>query len=325
MGGVAVRRGPIGDIARTDTGTLVVTNYGDDTVTLLDADTLAVSGVVGVPGEPFAVAAADDRAFVSTSSAVFDAVSVIDTYTNTLVATYTLAFSVGALAASPDGKRVFAGRTGDGRVDVAVIDVTAERVGTIDVGTGPGIGIDAVQVDPTGKRLFVATTDARTSALVVIDVETARVAQRVAVDAPIRDIALGDRAVYILTSDRVRGGAVQIVDLSAGRVVDAIGLGVGAPTRLTMSDDKTRAYIVDYDNVTVLCTLTHKIVNAVQVTARPSCVAIDSDHSRLYVADCTGEVSAFSTASAMPLLYSQFMATDPMSVPDVPELEPVHA
>ena len=56
LGAVAVRRGPIGDIAATDDGTLVVTNPGDDTVSLLDADTLAVAGVVAVPGEPFAVA-----------------------------------------------------------------------------------------------------------------------------------------------------------------------------------------------------------------------------------------------------------------------------
>jgi hypothetical protein len=31
-----------------------------------------------------------------------------------------------------------------------VIDTTAERVGTIDIARGPGIGVDAVRVDPTG-------------------------------------------------------------------------------------------------------------------------------------------------------------------------------
>ena len=150
LGVVDVRRGPIGDIAAIDGGTLVVTNPGDDTVSLLDADTLAVAGVVAVPGDPFAVAVSDDRAFVSTSSSNVDAVSVIDTVTQTVVASYSLAFSVTALAASPDGKRVYAGRTGDGYVDVVVIDTTAERVGTIDIATGAGIGIDAVRVDPTG-------------------------------------------------------------------------------------------------------------------------------------------------------------------------------
>src|SRR6185312_57501 len=96
-----------------DDGTLVVTNHADDTVTLLRAGTLTEAGVVEVPGEPFAVVVADGRAYVSTSSESCDAISVVDTVTQTVVATYSLAFSVTALAASPDGKRVYAGRTGD--------------------------------------------------------------------------------------------------------------------------------------------------------------------------------------------------------------------
>ena len=135
LGAVDVARGPIGDIAATDDGTLVVTNHSDDTVSLLNPDTLAVVGAVAVPGEPFAVVVADGRAYISTSSASSDAVSVIDTTSQTVVATYSLAFTVTALAASPDGKRVYAARTSDGHADVAVIDTTAERVGTIDIAT----------------------------------------------------------------------------------------------------------------------------------------------------------------------------------------------
>ena len=163
-GAVAIRRGPIGDIAVGAAGTgVVVTHYGDDSVSFLNPDTLAVEDTIEVPGEPFAAVVADDRAYVSTSSSSYDAVSVIDTNTRTVIATYPLAFGVTALAVSPDGKRVYAGRTGHDHVDVAVIDTTAERVGTIDLATGAGIGVDAIAIDPTGKRLYVATTDARGS------------------------------------------------------------------------------------------------------------------------------------------------------------------
>jgi DNA-binding beta-propeller fold protein YncE len=323
LGSVDVRCGPIGDIAATDDGTLVVTNPGDDTVSLVAASTLAIAGVIAVPGEPFAVAVSDDRAFVSISSSNSDAVSVIDTVTHTVVATYSLAFSVTALAASLDGKRVYAGRTGDGHVDVVVIDTTAERMGTIEIATGAGIGIDAVRVDRTGKRLYVATTDSRGSALVAVDVETARVERRMSIGAPIRDIAVADDIAYVLTSDRARGGVVKVVDLSTGRVTGTVDLGVGAPTQMTISADKTRAYIVDYDKVTVLCALTNKIINRVTIDARPSCVAVDSDTGRLYVADYSGSVTTLSVAPAMPLLYSHFVATDPIFVPEVAERQPV--
>jgi len=323
VGAVDVQRGAIGDIAATDDGILVVTNHADDTVSLLRAGTLAVSGVVEVAGEPFSVVVADGRAYVSTSSASSDAISVVDTVTQSVVATYSLAFSVTALAASPDGKRVYAGRTGDGTVDVVVVDTTAERVSTIDIATGAGIGIDALRVDPTGKRLYVATTDDRGSALVIVDVETARVQRTVQIGSPIRDIAIADRVAYVLTSDRATGGAVKVVDLSNGRVTGTAELGIGAPTQMTVSADKTRAYIVDYDNVTVLCTLTLKIVNKVKLDARPSCVAVDSDAGRLYVADYAGGVTGLSVEAARPLLYSQFVATDPIYAPQAADLEPV--
>jgi YVTN family beta-propeller protein len=324
MGVVDVRRGPIADIAAIDDGTLVVTNHGDDTVSLLKPGTLTVAGAVAVPGEPFAVVVADGRAYVSTSSATSDAVSVIDTAAQAVVATYSLAFSVTALAASPDGKRVYAARTGDGYADIAVIDTTAERVGTIDIATGAGIGIDAVRVDPSGKRLYVATTDAAGSALVVVDAETAKVQRTVPIDSPIRDIAIADGSAYVLVSDRTRGGAVVVVNLSTGRITGTAELGIGAPTQMAVSADGTRAYIVDYDNVTVLCTRTLEIVNKLKVDARPSCVAIDSGAGHLYVADYAGDVTALSVASAMPLLFEEFMATDPIYLP-IAEREPVSA
>jgi YVTN family beta-propeller protein len=324
VGAAAVRRGPIGDVA-ANVGAVVVTNYGDDSVSFVNPDTLVVEDTIGVPGEPFAAVVSDDRAYVSTSSASHDAVSVIDTNTRTVIATYPLAFGVTALAISPDGKRVYAGRTAQDHVDVAVIDTTAERVGTIDIATGAGIGLDAITVDPTGKRLYVATTDARGSQLVVVNAETARVDRKVWVGSPIRDLAFVDDTAYVLTSDRVKGGAVSVIDMSTNRITDTIELGIGAPTQMTLSPDKTRAYIVDYDHVAVLCTLTHELVNTVTVDARPACATVNSDGGRLYIADYAGGVNAFSIASTLPLLYSQLVATEPIALSERREPEPAPA
>ncbi|WP_253867695.1 YncE family protein [Mycobacterium sp. GA-1285] len=323
MSAVNLTRGPIGDIAATATGTTVVTHPGDDSVGVLNARTLAAEAIVAVHGEPFAVAVHDDRAYVSTSSWTHkDEVTVLDTATGSVIASYPLADNVTALVVSPDGKRVYAGRTGDGHIDIAVIDIPADRVGTIDVATGAGIGIDALAIDPSGTRLYVATTDARGSAVLTVELETGRVGGPVRIGSPIRDIALADGTVLVLSSDRTRGGVVHVVESFSGRVTDVIEIG-GAPTQLAMGEDKSRAYIVDYDHVAALCTLTLRIVDTFTVDGRPSCVAVDSRSGRLYVADYAGGVSMFAVDASMPLLYSEFVATDRIVAPEVRELEPV--
>ncbi|WP_233213640.1 YncE family protein [Mycobacterium hubeiense] len=312
---VAVECGPVGDFGvDADGGKIVVTNPADHSVLVLNRDTLAVEGSIAVP-QPFAALVADDRAYVTAATEGTDGVAVLDTNTMSVIATYPLAFSITALAISPDGKRVYAGRTGTDRVDIAVIDTTAERVGTIDIAHGPGISADAVRVDPLGRRLYVATTDARGSQLVIVDIETAQVEGSVWIGSPIRDLALGaDATAYVLSSDRAHGGIVDVVDLAAKRITDTVTLG-GAPTQLVLSTDGARVYVVDYDRVVVLCALTNELLETVQVGARPSCVAATRD--RLYVADYSGGISVFSVSTESPMLYSQFLATDPIAVPEL--------
>lgn len=307
---LSVARGPIGDIACGRAG-VVAANAADDSVSVLDPTTLAVIGTVALGGEPTAVAVSDDRAYVSTAADSHDAVAVIDLDSRTVVKTYPVEFGVTALAVGADGKRVYAGRTAQDRVDITVIDVTAERVGTIEIGRGPAANIDALRVDPTGTRLYAAVTDANGSRLITVDTETSRVSRVVPVGPPIRDIALAGGAVYILTSDRTAGGAVHVIDLATMRVTDRVALG-GAPTQLVTGADQTRAYVVDYDHVAVLCTLSLDVIDSVKVDARPSCVTAGLDGSRLYVADYSGVVSEFSVDSTIEVLYSQFLAADPV-------------
>lgn len=309
---LAVSSGPVGDIAAGD-GVVVMANAGDDSVSVLDAATLAVVATIAVQGEPLAVAVANDRAYVGIAASSHDAISVIDLDNKTVIKTYPVASGVTALAVSPDGKRVYAGRSAQDTVDIAVIDVTAERVGTVEVGRAPTANIDALRVDPNGKRLYLGVTDVSGSRLIVVDAETSLVSRVVPIGSPIRDIAYAGDAIYMLTSDRAVGGAVHVVDLATTRVTDTANLG-GAPTQLVMSSDQSRAYIVDYDRVAVLCTLSLEVVDSLKVDARPSCVTQGGDGSRLYIADYAGGLSVFSVESSIAALYSQFLATDPIAL-----------
>lgn len=320
---ITLGRGPIGDMAAGDSY-VVMANAGDDSVSVVDPTTPAVVDTIVVDGQPGAIAVSEDRAYVGVAADSHDTVAVIDLETRAVIGSYPLAFGVTALAVSPDGKRVYAGRGAQDRVDVAVIDVTAERVGTIGIGSGPGANVDALSVDPSGKRLYVAVTDAVGSRLVIVDTETSLVHRVLPIGSPVRDIAYAGGAIYVLTSDRAVGGTVHVVDLSAMRVTDRVVVG-GAPTRLTMSADQTRAYIVDYDRVAVLCTLGLDVVDSLAVDARPSCVTHPVDSSRLYIADYAGAVNVFSVESTIETLYSQFLATDPIALGGSRTLQPTPA
>lgn len=316
-GSVAIKRGPIADLA-ANAATIVVANYGDDSVAVVRPDTVGTPALVAVDGEPFAVTLTDDRAFVVISAAEADAVQVIDTRTNSVVGNYPLAFNVTAVAASPDGKRAYAARAGDGHVDVAVIDTTAERVGTVDIAAGAGATIDALAADPSGRRLYVAVTTSRGSRLVVVDTETARARKSVAFGAPIRDLAVAsDGTVYVLTSDLRARGVIEVMDPKNFTVTASIAAGT-LPIRMALSADGARAYVVDYDEVAVLCTVTHEIVETITVGARPIAVALSTPGDRLYIADVDGNVTAFRVVAPAPM-YSPF---DAIAIDDLRELAP---
>jgi YVTN family beta-propeller protein len=316
-GSVAIKRGPIADLA-ANAGTIAVANYGDTSVAVVRPDTVAGPALVAVDGEPFAVTLTEDRAFVVTSATEADAVTVIDTRTNSVVGTYPLAFSVTAVAASPDGKRAYVARAGDDHVDVAVIDTTAERVGTVDIAAGAGATIDALAVDPSGRRLYVAVTTSRGSRLVVVDTETAMARKSVAFGAPIRDLAVaGDGTVYVLTSDLHAHGVIEVMNPKTFTIAASIAAGT-LPIQLALSADGARAYVVDYDEVAVLCTVTHEVVETITVGSRPMAVALNTPGDRLYIADVDGNVTAFRVVAPTPM-YSPFEA---IALDDVRELAP---
>ena len=163
---IPVQNGPIsGIVASPDGSRLMVTNYGGDSVSIIDTDSCRVVDTVSGVQEPFAIArgrAAEAAPTGSTSSSVsraYDSIEVIDVSTSTVVATHPLALSVSDLAVSPDEGYVYASRNGTGGTDVAILDTTTGRIEVIDI-AGPGTITQCVR----NLQLPMPTTPSRTSA-----------------------------------------------------------------------------------------------------------------------------------------------------------------
>jgi YVTN family beta-propeller protein len=338
---IAVDRGAVSGIAVSPDGALLmVTHYGDDSVSLIDTANGAVAETVIDIDEPFAVAIADKstgRAYVSSASATYDSVLAFDTDVNRVVATYPLAHSITDLAVSPDGRRVYAGRTSGNSADVAILDTTTGADHAISIATTAGSIIECLRVSPDGRRLYVAANGPSGAELVVIDTRQNRVLSTVEIGSPIRDIALSPdgATAYVGSCGPDFGTVLDIVDVRAKRAAAVtntykIGDIAGVLAQLTVSHNGERAYLVGDQSVTVLSTAKRDVIGSIVIGGQPSCAIESPDGKRLYIADYAGTVTVLGIAAATAsadALASDDEATSPhpWAVPDLWVLEPTPA
>jgi len=322
---IPVNNGPISSIAVSPDGArLMVTDYGRDSVSVIDTDTLRVVQTVAGVNEPFTIAVGSEdakRAYVSAVSAAYDSIEVIDTSSNTVIATYPLALSVSDLAVSSDGKYVYASRNGDRGGDIAVLDTSTGRIDVLEL--APGTTTECVRVSSDGGRLYVGTNGPAGGQLVVLGARSRRknstnstrptgnlrVIDTVGIGLPIRDVALSpDGSVAYVASSCPELGpdlsvVVDVIDTRNRKIVNTSKIGEvsGVLIGLTLSGDGDRAYLVTDDSVTVLCTRTHDVVDTLGCAKQPSALVESPDGESLYVADYSGTVSVVPIASKTPL------------------------
>ncbi|ORB83753.1 hypothetical protein B1987_07980 [Mycobacterium kansasii] len=335
---IRINNGPIAGMDMSlDGSRLLVTNYGDNSVSLIDTDTCRVVETIAGITEPFAIATgrtAADRAYVSIVSPSYDSIGVIDTSTNTLAATHPLTLSISDLTVDPGGSHVYASRNGARGADVAVLDVVTGQVEAVDIASAPGVTAQCVRSSADGSRLYVALNGPSGGQLVVVATRAERDADRgatgrsrwrrknpkstnggqqgkpqlrvvgaVDIGSSVRDIAVSPdgTTVYVASCSADFGAVVDVVDVRARKVTATRKIEQigGLVTRLTLGGDGDRAYLVSEDRVTVLNTLTQDIVGTVRAD-QPSCVIESRDGSHLYIADYLGTVTLVPVAATIP-------------------------
>lgn len=335
---IRVNNGPIAGMAMSlDGSRLLVTNYSDHSVSVIDTDRCRVVETIAGVNEPFAIAtgsAPAERAYVSVVSPAYDSIGVIDASTNTLAATHPLTLSVSDLTADPRGNHVYASRNGARSADVAVLDTATGGIEAVDLAAAPGTTAQCVRISADGSRLYVGINGPSGGQLVVVATRAEpdadrgatgrsrwrrknpksphsdqhgkpqlRVVGTVDIGSAVRDVAVSPdgATVYVASCGADFGAVVDVVDsrartVTATRKIDQIG---GLVTRLTLSGDGDRAYLVSEDRVTVLKTLTQDIAGTVRV-AQPSCVIESRDGGHLYIADYTGTITMVPVAATIP-------------------------
>jgi YVTN family beta-propeller protein len=267
-------------------------------------------------------AQAQTNAYVTNLSGT---VSVIDTATNTVVATIPVGTFPSGVAVTPDGTRVYVTNLFN---SISVIDAATNTVVvTISSGQFP----TGIAITPDGTRAYVVNQFLNTqghNTVSVIDTTTNTIVATIPVGRGPSQIAItpdGTRAYVpdqqdfiisvidtasntVVTTIPLSGSAgiaitpggtqayvtspggntVSVIDTATNTVGATISLGTNQnPFDVAITPDGTRAYVtINFpNNVSVIDTATNTVVATIPVGVGPNGLAITSDGTRAYVTD----------------------------------------
>ena len=230
-------------------------------------------------------------------------VSVIDTATNTVVATPAVGTQPYGIAVTPDGSHVYVANEGSGSNlgSISVIDTSNNSVTTPISYTGGKISIPiGVAITPDGNSAYV--TNFGSASVAVIATATNTVTTTIPVGGGPSRVAITPDGTKAYVSNQY-DGTVSVISTATNTVMgSAIPVG-SSPSGVAITPDGTHVYVTNYggNTVSVIATATNTVTATIIVGSEPIDAAITPDGTQVYVTnyDSSGEgtVSVIATAT----------------------------
>ncbi len=222
-------------------------------------------------------------------------VMVIDTATDTVVATIPAQQGPLGAAVNPSGTRVYV--TNCGSKTVSVIDTATNTIiDTIPVGFEP----EGIAVNPTGTRVYVANRAGRSVS--VIDTATDTVVATIGVGSGPLGIAVNPSGTRVYIANTY-GNTISVIDTAKNSVTATVTVGDN-PFGLAINPAGTRVYVANRvsNTVSVIDTAKNTVIATINVGTNPHGLAINPAGTRVYVANYVadhvyGTVSVIDTAT----------------------------
>ena len=148
---------PFGLSVSSDGSKVYVSNFFDNTVSVINAAADTVTATITVGHHPQGLAVTPDGSKLYIANYVDSTVSIINTAANTVSGSVKVGSGPLAVCTSPDGFKVYVTNNGDSTVSVINADVDTVSA-TITVGYYP----TGISESPDGTKLLVANSDAYT-------------------------------------------------------------------------------------------------------------------------------------------------------------------
>lgn len=280
--------------AATPKVALYVTNRSDNTVSVIDAATNAVTATVPVGATPFLLKATPDGKHVYVTNSDSSNVSVIDTATNNVVTTIPVGANPAGIVITPDGTKAYVANVNANTV--SVIDIASNTVtATIPVSGKAPIG---AAVTPDGKHVYVGNIVSATISVIdtTTNTETATISLAGITNPFAAAVTPDGTKVYVAGGG---SGTVSVITTATNTVATTI-TGFSTVDDVTISPDGTKAYATDNsaNNVYVINTTSNVATSTIQVGSSPFGVALTPDGVTAYVANQnSNDVSVINTAT----------------------------
>ncbi len=235
--------GVLGFAVSATGGEIYVSNEGNDTVVVLDSDSLEIQHVIETGGRPRDLRFSPDgtKLFIAASEA--DRIEVLDLETKTIVGHLETGDDPEIFDIDPTGEIIVVSNEDD--AEATVIDIASGTIRTVieDVGIEP----EGVTFTPDGKLVYV--TAEATNTVAVIDPWAGEIVADILVgNRPRRGAFTPDGSEYWVTNEL--GGTVSIIDTETLAVIDTIrfekrGLREAdiTPVDLAMTRDGSTAFV----------------------------------------------------------------------------------
>jgi len=272
-------------------GKAYVATTGVNQVAVLDTATNTVTSTIAGTGSRHITLSADGKRAYSMN---FNSFSVIDTLTDTVLATVPTGNIALRMVISGDGAYGYVGNNGSGTV--SIVDLSTNTV----ISTPFLGGVQTIAATPDGSLVWVGLGAVGGASIQVIDTTTNTVTSTFPVGhgangAGWIDFSPDGSLAYLTNSDNT----VSVLDTATHAEVTAIAVG-SLPLFVAVSPDGAWAYSANLlgNSVSIIDTATNTVAATVPVGAFPRAIAFTPDGAQAYVTNYnSNSISVIDTAT----------------------------
>lgn len=281
-------------------GSIYVSSEKDHAITVLDARTQSVNGIIATCKRPRHMQLSPDRKLLMVACGDSRQADLIDLVTRKSVRRIGLGDDPEIFDVSPDGRTLYVSNEED--AELGIVDIASgKRTGAIRVGEEP----EGVRMSPDGRRVYVTSEVA--NLVHIIDVASGKVLKNLPVGKRPRRFALTPDGSQLWVTNEL-DASVSIIDTQAQAVVGTVRFELkGArasditPVGITMSRDGRRAFVAlgNANHVAFVDVASRQVRSMALVGKRAWSVALDAAEKTLYVVNgLSDDLSIVDVATA---------------------------